>query len=193
MSTALIACGALAREVLALKQKYGWKADVLAVPALLHNHPDRIPAAVLSRIHETRSRYDRVIVVYGDCGTGGQLDAILEAEGVQRLRGPHCYAMYADKEFEELMAEEPGTFFLTDYLARFFDTLVIKELGLDRFPELRDQYFANYKRIVYLAQEEDPFLRDQAQRAADSLKLPLEVRRTGFGALEINLVELMRP
>src|SRR3990172_3574082 len=130
MRTALIACGALAREVLALREKHGWDVDVLGVPSLLHNEPDRIPAAVQQRIRQAREAYDQVIVVYGDCGTGGMLDRLLEQEGVQRVAGPHCYEMYADGTFDRLMAEAPGTYFLTDYLVQSFDHLVLEGLGL---------------------------------------------------------------
>ena len=192
MKTALIACGALAREVLALKEKHGWDADVLGVPSLLHNTPDRIPEAVRERIHEARAHYDRVIVAYGDCGTGGLLDQMLAAEGVERVAGPHCYEMYANGQFEQLMAEQPGTYFLTDYLVQSFDHLVIEGMGLDRFPELRDEYFRNYTRVVYLAQRDDPALRARAQWAASVLGLPLEVRVAGYGALETRLLELMK-
>jgi hypothetical protein len=193
MRTALIACGALARETLALRNKHGWDADVLGVSVLLHNRPDRIGDAVRERIREARGRYDRVVVVYGDCGTSGQLDTLLEAEGVRRVAGPHCYEMYGGADFDRLMIEEPGTYFLTDFLVRSFDHLVIKGLGLDRFPQLRDDYFGNYRRVVYLAQREDPDLVERAQRAADRLGLPLEIRRVGPGALETRLVELMQP
>ncbi len=191
MRTALIACGALAREVLALRDRHGWQADVLGVPALLHNRPDRIPEAVLKRIRQARAAYERVIVVYGDCGTGGQLDALLAAEGVQRVAGPHCYELYADGRFAELMAEAPGTFFLTDYLVRSFDHLVIEKLGLNRHPELREDYFRNYTRVVYLAQRDDEALRDRARLAAQALNLPLQVIPVGYGALETRLMELM--
>jgi hypothetical protein len=192
MKTALIACGALAREVLALKEKHGWDADVLGVPSLLHNTPDRIPEAVRERIHEARAHYDRVIVAYGDCGTGGLLDQMLAAEGVERVAGPHCYEMYANGQFEQLMAEQPGTYFLTDYLVQSFDHLVIEGMGLDRFPELRDEYFRNYTRVVYLAQRDDPALRARAQWAAGVLGLPLETHVVGYGALETRLLELMK-
>lgn len=192
MKTALIACGALAREVLALKEKHGWNADVLGVPALLHNEPDRIPAAVQQRIREARGTYDRVVVVYGDCGTGGQLDRLLAMEGVQRIAGPHCYEMYAGEQFEGLMAEAPGTFFLTDYMVQSFDHLVMEGLGLWRFPGLRDDYFGNYTRVVYLAQRDDPGLEARAQWAAGQLSLPLEIRRVGYGALESRLLDFMQ-
>ena len=189
--TALIVCGALAREVLALKEKHGWEVDVLGLPSLLHNQPDAIPAAVATRIHRARSEYERLIVVYGDCGTGGMLDRLLEKEGIPRLAGPHCYEMYADGTFESLMAEAPGTFFLTDYLVHSFDHLVLEGLGLDRHPALRDEYFKNYTRVVYLTQRDDPALQARAQWAADSLGLPLEIKHTGYGKLETRLKELI--
>jgi hypothetical protein len=192
MTVLLIACGALAREVIALRDRHGWDAKVLAVPALLHNTPDRIPAAVARRIEEERARYERVIVVYGDCGTSGRLDEALGALGVQRISGPHCYEQYAGAEpFAALMGEEPGTFFLTDYLARSFDHLVLEGLGLDHNPALRDNYFANYRRVVYLQQTDDPGLLAKARSAADALDLPLEIRHTGYGALESRLLDLL--
>jgi hypothetical protein len=193
METALIVCGALAREVLALSAKHNWQVDVLGVPSLLHNQPGRIPQVVLNRIRRARKEYDRVIVVYGDCGTGGLLDRMLEREGVQRVSGPHCYEMYADGTFNNLMAEAPGTFFLTDYLVQSFDHLVLQGLGLDRYPELRSEYFKNYTRVVYLAQRDDPGLLESAKWAADSLGLPLVVRNTGYGKLETRLQELIGP
>lgn len=191
MKTALIVCGAMAREVLALKAKHGWEADLLGVPSLLHNTPERIPEAVLKRIRKARQDYERVIVVYGDCGTGGLLDRMLAQEGVTRVAGPHCYEMYADGTFDKLMAEAPGTFFLTDYLVQSFDHLVLEGLGLDRHPELRDEYFKNYTRAVYLAQRDDPALLARASWAAGQLGLPLVVQPTGYGKLETRLQELL--
>ena len=191
MSTALIACGALAREVLALRDKYGWDVEVLGVAALLHNEPDRIPAAVLSTIRDARERHNRVFVVYGDCGTGGMLDRMLAAEGVERVPGPHCYEIYAGSKFEAMTDDEPGTFFLTDYLVESFDHLVLQGLGLDRYPELREDYFGNYTRVIYLAQREDGRLRARARWAAAELGLPLEIRAVGYGALETRLCRLM--
>ncbi len=191
MKTALIACGALAREVLALKVKHSWQVDVLGVPSLLHNTPERIPTAVRNRIRQARRDYERLIVVYGDCGTGGILDRMLKDEGVERVAGPHCYEMYADGTFEALMAEAPGTFFLTDYLVQSFDHLVLEGLGIDKRPQLRDEYFRNYTRVVYLTQRHEPALESRAQWAADSLGLPLEVRHTGYGKLETRLKELI--
>jgi hypothetical protein len=190
--TALIVCGALAREVIAIKEKHGWDADLLGVSSQLHNRPEKIGTAVQKRIHEARETHDRVIIVYGDCGTGGRLDAVLAAEGVERISGPHCYEMYAGgPEFATLMAEEPGTYFLTDYLLRSFESLVIKGMGLDRYPQLRETYFHNYTRLLYLAQTDNAALREKAQWAADYLGLRLEIRQTGYGALESRLVALM--
>lgn len=188
---AFIACGALAREVIAIRDKHGWQADVLGVPALLHNWPDRIPLAVQKRIMELRTQYERLIVVYGDCGTAGKLDKMLAAEGVERVAGPHCYEMYADGAFDAMMDKELGTYFLTDYLAGSFDHLVIEGMGLDRHPELREDYFRHYTRVLYLQQREDPTLLAKAQWAADYLQLPLEARLLGYGALEKRLVTLV--
>jgi hypothetical protein len=186
-----IACGALAREVIAIRDKHGWQADICAVPALLHNWPERIPLALQKRIADLWTQYERIVVVYGDCGTAGKLDDMLAAEGVERVAGPHCYEMYADGAFEALMAEAPGTYFLTDYLVQSFDHLVIEGLGLDRRPDLRDDYFQHYTRVVYLAQRDDPALRLKAQRAASFLRLPLEIRPQSYGALEQRLAALM--
>lgn len=191
MKTALIACGALARELVALKEKNRWEVDILGVPSLLHNEPERLPGAISQRIQQARQKYDRVFVVYGDCGTGGLLDRMLAREGIRRISGPHCYEMYADGSFERLMAEAPGTYFLTDYLVQSFDHLVMEGLGLDRHPELRDDYFGNYTRVVYLAQRDDPALKARARWAAGCLGLPIEIRQTGYGKLETRLKELL--
>ncbi|GAB4268068.1 MAG: DUF1638 domain-containing protein [Candidatus Promineifilaceae bacterium] len=192
MQTVLVACGALAREVLALKKRHGWPVDVLAVPAQLHNTPARIVTAVQQRIAILRYQYDRIIVVYGDCGTGGELDVLLNAENVVRVSGPHCYEMYAGTaEFDAMMAENAGTYFLTDFLLRSFEALVIKGLGLDRYPELKETYFKHYTRLVYLVQEEDPALYEKAQWAADYLGLALEIRPVYYGALESRLLTLL--
>ncbi|RME47005.1 MAG: DUF1638 domain-containing protein [Chloroflexi bacterium] len=191
MRTAFIICGALAREVLAIIARHGWDAEVVGVPALDHVHPERIAPDVEKRLLELREQYDRVIVVFGDCGSRGALDAVLARYGIERVAGPHCYEMYGGPLFHELMAENPGTFFLTDFLVRTFQGTVIRELGLDRFPHLRDEYFRNYKRIVYLAQTHDPELCARAEEIAGYLGLPLEIRHTGYGLLEERLVALM--
>lgn len=184
-STLLIACGALAREILALSEAHGWRnMAVTCLPAHYHNTPDKIPDAVRTKIRESRGRYDRVYVVYGDCGTGGLLDDVLREEAVERIAGPHCYQFFAGTaDFVALMEAEPGSFFLTDYLVRHFDRLIIEGLGIDRHPELRDDYFGNYKRLVYLAQTEDDELQRRAAAAARRLHLIYEYRLTGYGEL----------
>jgi len=184
--TLVITCGALAREVLAVARANGWThLEVTAVPAELHNRPERIPEAVRAKIRAAREKFRKILVAYGDCGTGGRLDKVLAEEGVERIQGPHCYQIYAGAEtFTALAEAEPGTFYLTDYLVRHFDHLMIEGLGLDRHPELRDLYFANYTRLMYLAQTRDPALETQAQAAADRLGLAYEYRYTGYGELE---------
>jgi hypothetical protein len=177
----VIACGALAREVLALKFD---AIDVICLPAQLHNHPKRIPEAMRAKISANRGAYDEILCLYGDCGTGGELDRVLVEEGVRRIEGAHCYAFYAGEEtFSRLMEEEPGTFYLTDFLVRHFDALVIRGLGLDRFPELRDDYFGNYRRVVHLAQFDDPDMETKAKAAAERLGLAYERRFTGLGGI----------
>jgi hypothetical protein len=177
----VIACGALAREVLALKLDH---IDVACLPAQLHNHPQRIPGAMRAKIHANREAYDEILCLYGDCGTGGELDRVLAEEGVSRIEGAHCYAFYAgDEAFSRLMEDEPGTYFLTDFLVRHFDALVIRGLGLDRHPELRDDYFGNYRRLVHLAQFDDPELEAKAKAAAERLGLAYERRFTGLDGI----------
>jgi hypothetical protein len=177
----VIACGALAREVLALKLD---AIDLACLPAQLHNHPKQIPEAMRAKIRANRQAYDEILCLYGDCGTGGELDRVLAEEGVSRIEGAHCYAFYAGGEaFSELAEEEPGTFYLTDFLVRHFDALVIRGLGLDRHPELRDDYFGNYRRVVYLAQFEDLDLEAKARAAAERLGLAYERRFTGLDGI----------
>jgi len=181
----VIACGALAREIVALRDGPLGAFDVACLPAELHNRPERIPEAMRKKIRENRAAYDEILCLYGDCGTGGKLDAVLKEEGVDRIEGAHCYAFYAgDEVFDAMMEEEAGTFFLTDFLARHFERLVIRGLGLDRFPQLRDDYFGNYRRIVHLAQFDDPETNAKAEDAARRLGLAFERRFTGLGGLE---------
>jgi hypothetical protein len=184
--TLLIACGALAREVLALIRNNGWShLEVSCLPAKLHNTPARIPEAVRAKIRAARTRYDKIFVLYGDCGTGGGLDAVLADEGVERIPGPHCYAFYNGVDAFLAQAEaEPACFYLTDYLARHFERLVIEGLGLDRHPELLPLYFGNYEKLVYLAQVPDPGLELKARAAALRLGLAYEHRSTGYGGLQ---------
>ncbi|HET9977526.1 MAG TPA: DUF1638 domain-containing protein [Burkholderiaceae bacterium] len=191
--TLLLACGALAHEIVALKTLHQWQhLDVQCLPAELHNRPERIPEAVRAQIAAHRDRYPRLFVVYADCGTGGALDRVLDEEHVERIGGAHCYEFYAGSAaFARLHDDAPGTFYLTDFLLRHFDPLVIRALGLDRHPELRDQYFGHYTRLVFLAQRpptEETVV--QARAAADRLGLALEVRNTGYGELERSLTAL---
>jgi Protein of unknown function (DUF1638) len=182
----VIGCGALARELVELTRRAGLPAmDLTCLPAALHNRPERIPGAVAARIRRARADgYDRIFVAYADCGTGGLLDRVLEREGVARLEGAHCYEIYAGRAaFAALSDEEPGTFYLTDFLVRNFERLVIRGLGLDRHPELLPLYFGNYRRLVYLAQTDDPELDARAEAAADRLALEYERRSTGLGEL----------
>jgi hypothetical protein len=184
-STLIIACGALAREITQVIATHGWShMAVTCLPAHLHNRPDRIPEAVRGKIRATKDRYDRQFVLYGDCGTGGLLDAVLEEEGVERIPGPHCYEFFAGAaNFAALAEEEPGTFFLTDFLVRHFDRLIIEGLGLDRYPQLLPDYFGHYRKLVHLAQVEDPALDAAAKRAALRLGLTHQRRFTGLGGL----------
>lgn len=193
IKTAFIICGALAREVLDIIRKHGWEAEVFAVTAMDHMFPERIAPDVEKRYLAIRERFERVIVVYGDCGSRGAVDALLAKYDLERVDGPHCYEMYGGGLFQDLMDEEPGTFFLTDFLVRGFRGTILKGLGLDRFPQLKDDYFRNYKRIVYLTQNDSEALIAQAETAADYLELPLEIRHTGYGLLEERLVALMSP
>lgn len=191
MKVAFVLCGALAREVMAIARKHTWDVSFHGIDAQAHMRPERIGPLVERKLQELIPQVDRVIVVYGDCGTGGALDDVLRRYNVPRLTGPHCYEWYGDAQFNVLMDEEPGTFFLTDFLLRGFDGLMWKGLGLDRFPELQDMYFANYKRLVYLVQNEDEVLVEKAREVSARLNLPLDVRHTGYGALETRLVVLM--
>ena len=186
----VIGCGALAPELVELTRRAGLPAmDLTCLPASLHNRPERIAAAVQARIrHARREGYDRIFVAYADCGTGGLLDPVLEAEGVARLEGAHCYEVYAGRAaFAALHEEEPGTFYLTDYLVRNFDRLVVRGLGIDRHPELLPMYFGNYRRLVYLAQTDDPALTRRAEAAAERLGLAFERRLVGLGELATSI------
>ena len=181
----LIACGALAHEVMAVLRMSGLEGvEVQCLPAKLHNTPQKIPAAVRAKIHEERARFERMLVLYGDCGTGGLLDEVLAEEGVERIAGAHCYEFFATTPiFNEMADAEPASFYLTDFLLRHFDRLVWKGLGIDRHPELLPLYFGNYRKLIYLAQTEAPELRAKAKAAAERLGLAYEYRFTGYGDL----------
>jgi hypothetical protein len=187
--TLLIACGALAREIAALKRANGWDTlDVRCLPAQLHNRPERIAPAVRAAIGDNRARYTQIFVVYGDCGTGGQLDAVLKEEGVERLPGAHCYEFLATAQvFAQLSAAEPGTFYLTDFLLRHFERLVVRPLGLDRHPQLTTEYFRHYKKLVYLSQAPRAGAVEEAQRIAAAFGFEFEHRSTGYGELGTRL------
>jgi hypothetical protein len=185
--TLVIACGALAHELLAVIRASGWDhMSVQCLPADLHNRPQKITQAVRAKIRAARDsgRFSSVFVAYGDCGTGGMLDRMLAEEGVERITGAHCYEFMAGSEvFERLSDEEPGTFYLTDFLLRHFDRIVIRGLGIDRFPHLAVQYFGNYQRLVYLAQQPTAERVQAAQAAAQRLGLSFQVRATGLAPL----------
>lgn len=187
----VIGCGALAREINALRNAYGWThMDLECIDARLHNRPSEIPARLREKLHKHRNRYEKIFVAYADCGTGGAIDRVLEESGagIERLPGAHCYQFFAGADrFEELASAEPGTFYLTDFLARHFDRLVIAPLKLDTHPELRDQYFGNYRRVVYLSQVHDDSLLAYAESAAERLGLAFEHEHTGYGGLESGL------
>ena len=180
----VVACGALALDVHRIARRRGWELNVVPVPALLHNHPERIADAVAAVVS---AGDDVAAVAYGDCGTYGALDRL----GFPRLEGEHCYDVFAREEVCAALEEEPGTYFLTDFLARTFEHTVWRELGLDRYPQLREDYFGNYSRVMWLAQRPSPAMRRAAERAAQRLGLPLVVRELGTAGLERQLEALV--
>ena len=181
----VIGCGALAEELSALKRANQWTAlDIKCLDAALHNRPERIADRLESVLAQHHAEYTNILIAYADCGTGGAVDRVAQQFNAQRLPGAHCYEFYATSPVFEALAEaEPGTFYLTDFLVRHFDRLVIEEMKLDEHPELEEMLFGRYRRVVYLVQVDSSELLDQAERAATRLKLPLEVVTTGYGLL----------
>src|SRR6187401_2032990 len=189
---AVVACGAIAQPVSAIVARRGWPVDVHPLPPLLHNQPQKIAPAVRDLVDRLRPSYDQVVVGYADCGTYGALDGVCDDLGVARLPGLHCYDLYTGaSRIEQFLADQPGTYLLTDFLVRSFARTVEQELGLDRYPELRDSYFHNYTRAVWLAQVRDDELEALARKASDAIGLPLTVIDTGLDGLQAQLVTLV--
>lgn len=190
--TALVMCGALGKEVKDIVDRRGWDVDMYGVSALLHLYPSRIVDELREKLLALRPRYDKLVVVYGDCGMTGRLEPLLEEVGAVRLRGPHCYEMFAGEDrFRQVSEDRPGTFFLTDWLVRNFDRAVVRGLGLDRDPELKTMVFGNYEALMYLRQMPNPRLAEKAGSIAAYLGLPLEIVDVGLGELEERLAELV--
>ena len=187
----VIACGALAHEITALKRMSGWDHLVVAcLPASLHNRPEQIATKVKQKIDESRDKYRSIFVAYADCGTGGMLDSMLEKEGIERLPGAHCYEFFmGSDQFEKSANQEPGTFYLTEFLAQHFERLIMIELGIRDHPELLEMYFSNYKKLIYLSQSDTPRFLAMARAAAETLKLDFEHVVTGYGGLRVELSE----
>jgi len=181
----VITCAAIAREVNEIKKIGQWsQMDLQAISVDLHARPEKIPAAVAEKIDQAADKYEHIFVAYGDCGTAGELDRVLEERGVKRLPGAHCYDFLAGREtYEQMQEDEPGTFYLTDFLTQHFQRLVIEILGIDRHPELMEVYFGNYTRLVYLAQTESDELTEMASAAAAQLGLRFERKFTGMGEM----------
>jgi Protein of unknown function (DUF1638) len=188
---ALLICGALGKEVKAIVDGHGWDVDVYGVPAMHHFYPKKIVEAVDARLAAMAERYRQVVVVYGDCGTAGTLEPVLARHGAVRLQGPHCYEMFAGEDFDRIVEDRPGTFFLTDWLVRNFERAVVRGLGIDRYPELLPVYFQNYTDLLYLVQFADDRLVAKAGEIGQFLHLPLEVRHVGLGQLETRLAALV--
>ena len=185
----IIACGALAQEIVQLQTLNGWNhLHLKCLDAELHNRPHLIADKLREKIAQHRNEYNNIFVAYADCGSGGEIDRVLEDENIERLPGAHCYSFFAgEQRFKEISEQELGSFYLTDFLAKHFERLVIKGLKLDQHPELRDQYFGSYTRVVYLSQEDNPSVRSLAKNAALFLGLDFEHEHCGYGDLQTGL------
>ncbi len=183
----IIACGALAQELIVLKKQNNWQfLDVTCVPASLHNRPEKITGSVQQLIDKHRSQYDELFVAYADCGTGGDLDTMLQTYGIERLPGNHCYEFFSGtRVFDQLAEAEVGTFYLTDFLVKHFERIILKGLGLHKYPELMGVYFGNYSKLVYLDQSGDPKLQEMAIKAANDLGLEFLRIYTGLDKFEV--------
>ena len=182
MNIAVIACGAIATHISNIASQENFDLTIYPLPPLLHNHPEKIAFEVEAKILEIKSRYDKIAVAYADCGTYGALDKVIDKYGLSRLGGDHCYDVFAGKE-KIFQLTTNGTYFLTDYLVKSFHRSVVIELGLDRHPELINDYFKNYKKVVWLAQNPNEELRIAAQAAADLMRMPLEIEKVGESGL----------
>lgn len=189
--TLILACGALARELLDIARLHELAGvTVECLPAALHNRPDKIPDAIRSRLDEVRDNYDRILIGYADCGTGGILDDICATEGIERLPGAHCYQFFAGRDrFDAMHGDDPTAFYLTDYLAKHFQRLIMGGLGIEAHPELADMYFGNYTKLIYLAQTDNTEIEAKAQQAATDLGLEYHRVDTGYGELEESVIE----
>jgi hypothetical protein len=191
-TTAFVICGALGAEVKDIVDRRGWEVDIYGLSAMLHLYPKRIVEELNEKLRALRPRYERLVVVYGDCGTNGRLEPMLQELGVSQVRGPHCYEMLAGQDlFRQVSEQRPGTFFLTDWLVRNFDRAVVRGLGLDRDPELKPMLFGNYEAVMFLRQVPLARLARKAQDIAAYLGLPLEIKDVGLGELEERLAELV--
>ena len=186
-----MACGALVAEARRLVEARGWRADLYGLPAIYHMRPAKIAAAVEEQLERIRDRYDKVIVVYGDCGTAGALDNVLRRHAAERLPGSHCYEIFCGCRFGSLLERDPTTYFLTDYLVRAWDDVVVREMGLDREPSLEETVFGGFSSVTYLRQSADAGLLKRAERIAEDLGLPLKVEDVGLGELESQLARLI--
>ena len=192
MSVGVVACGALATHIADIAGAELLDITIYPLPPLLHNHPEKIAGEVDSLLTKIKDKHSRCAVAYADCGTYGALDAVIATHGVKRLGGNHCYDIFAgSKKIEEIMESDAGTYFLTDFLVKSFHRSVMVELGLDERPELRDDYFKNYSRVIWLAQQPSKELEELALQAAVSIGLPLEIQNVGYGQLAKQVRELL--